>query len=312
MLSQRRWILALSICIPCWFSFSTSASSSSNTNNPLWRQEFQNTGESRGGNKGPRSSRRLPERSTLFKGGSTSSVSTASQQQENDPQIPERLFQFRKRLGKFMIDLGESKAIREQEATITPSNRTRQVLRLSSLPNSNDATISKTTTGQSFAVRQQKANAQGNPVEVSLSIDAFSAFRLLQNFGGASIGTFAAFLATLRMLAPMIAARRCLAFLAYIGVDHYNGRYLRRTYNKRMEYIQNHEIPSGLRAAGRAAIRFLGMSIIGRLSMAMLTASPCLMPDRFCKYWFGMVWTLSVIAAARITEILVRCLITWI
>jgi hypothetical protein len=309
MLSQWRWILTFSICIPCWFSFSTSASS--NTNSPLWRQEFQHTGESRGGNKSPRSSRRQRERSTLFKGGATSSASTSPQQQENDPQIPEQLFQFRKKLGKFMIDLGESKAIREQEATIAPSNRTRRVLRLSLLPNSNNATISNTT-GQIFAVKQQKANLQGNPIEMSLSIDAFSAFRLLQNFGGASIGTFAAFLATLRMLAPMIAARRCLAFLAYIGVDHYNGRYLRQTYNKRMEYIHKHEIPSGLRAVGRAAIQLLGMSIIGRLSMVILEASPCLMPNRVCKYWFGMVWTLSVIAAARITEIWVRCLITWI
>jgi hypothetical protein len=306
MLSQWRWILTFSICIPCWFSFSTSASS--NTNSPSWRRQ-----ESRGGNKSPRSSSGQGERPTLFKGGSTSSASTAPQQQENDPQIPEQLFQFRKKLGKFMIDLGESKAIREQETTMTPSNRTRRVLRLSLLPNSNNnATISDTTTGQIFAVKQQKANSEGNPIEMSLSIDAFSAFRLLQNLGEASIGSSAAFLATLRMLAPMIAARRCLAFLAYIGFDHYNGRYLRRTYNKRMEYIHKHEIPSGLRAVGRAAIQLLAMSIIGRLAMVILTASPCWMPNRVCKYWFGTVWTVSVIVAARITEILVRCLITWI
>lgn len=306
-----RWIVALSICTSCWVSLSVSASYSSNgSNSPLWRQEFHYTDESpNSGNKSRRPSGPQQGRSTLFNGGS-SSASASPQQLEGDPRVPEKLIQCRKKFGKFMVDLGEPKASRQQQKAkiIRPSFGSRRVLRLSAFPQSRNATISNSATGQISTVDQQSLDPYENPIEMSLSIDIFSAFRLLHNFAGASVGAFAAFWGTLRMLAPMIVARRCLAFLAYAGFDHYNGRYLRRTYNKRIEVIQRLEIHSGFRAAVRATIQLLAMGTIGRLSRAMLASAPCWMPDRICKYWFGMVWTLSVIAAARITELWVRCL----
>eukprot|EP00980_Cylindrotheca_fusiformis_P002906 scaffold675_cov103-Cylindrotheca_fusiformis.AAC.17 len=290
------WIVLLTIYIPGWLTDSTSASDSS-SNSRLWRQQFINIGGEASSNKNGNNKRpRQAQESTAFNGGSADPQQEEKDESQKSPP-PDQLIQCRKPLGKFMVDLGEPRRNRKAER-IRPPERTVRPLKLTSLPNS------KNVSRKLMAAKEEMAvSLPENPVELSLSLDLFSAIRLLQSLGGASIGMFSAFWGTLRMLAPMIVARRCLAFLAYALFDHYNGRYLRRTYTKRMKFIQKLDLNAAVRATGRGTVQLIGMNIAGRLSKVMLDAAPCRMPDRICNYWFGLVWTLSVIFTARLLEL---------
>jgi hypothetical protein len=140
-------------------------------------------------------------------------------------------------------------------------------------------------------------------IEVSLSFDPSSAVRLVKTSVEASAGGLGAFVATLRLLAPMIVARKLLTSIGYICYDYYNGRYLRTTYKKRVQDMHFYEIPSALRAAGRSGLQLVGMALTGKVFQLGLNRAPCWMPTSLCQYWYGMVWLGAVLAAGRAAEV---------
>ena len=50
----------------------------------------------------------------------------------------------------------------------------------------------------------------------------------------------------------MILAKRCLQVVGFMVYDHYNGRYLRNIYTKRMQHMQEFEVIASARATLKA------------------------------------------------------------
>ena len=149
-------------------------------------------------------------------------------------------------------------------------------------------------------------NQQDPTLELTVSISPTSLFRLVQIFGVASAGALGAFGATLRLVAPMIVARRIISSIGYICYDYYNGRYIRTTYHKRLRNLEELEIPSALRACGRMGTQLFVMVVVGGVTRMLLQAAPCGLPDIVCRYWFGSVWVSSVLLAGSSVERWVR------
>lgn len=209
----------------------------------------------------------------------------------------DRFFQLRRRRGKLSIELDEPK-VKTIAAPLPSMNSTGSVREV----------VSQTVKDLSRRIQQQqnaeqsltsKTQKKEQPVEISLSVDAISLFRLSKIIGMASMGFFGAFGATLRLLAPIIVARRCLAFVAYAWLDHYNGRFLRTTYNDRLQDFQKYEIPSVLRSCGRSTTQLVAMGIVGRVVREILKRMPCWMPSRICQQFYGVIWACLVLLARR-------------
>jgi hypothetical protein len=265
----------------------------------------------------------------FVKGGSSATVPTGEKdlsdvlgQQNPPPPIIEKLFQFRKTRGKLNIDLGKT-SIWSTKPPSPPHIPERRVLGLSlvlseGVSNNNVTTIvpasnttsrqviTKALTSLSKPRSQPRRKTSDNNFEMKMSIDFFSACRLLQNFATASVALCGAFMATLRMLAPMIVARRCLAYVAYVIFDHYNGRVLRKTVTKQVEFFNKYDLKSAIRASGRSLIQILAMGIVGKLAQIVLRKSPCWMPPRICNYWYGIIWISGVLGVGRLVGMLVR------
>jgi hypothetical protein len=272
--------------------------------NPLWREDYLYTGELRG----PVTKATKPRKPvicstsplpTLLKGGGEVTS------MDPPPPLVEKLLHFRSKRGKIRIDLGEPKVEEPGIATV------RRIVRSSSSNSTTTASNNYTRTATLIPLSRKALESSSTlgghqNIELSLSVDPLSLVRLGANLAKTSAGVLGAFAATLRLLAPMIVARRCLTTVGYACYDYYNGRYLRTTYNKRLLNMQEYEIPSALRALGRAGIQLVAMGLAGSITPLLLNRALCWMPQRICEYWYGMVWILSVLGAARGADILVR------
>lgn len=139
--------------------------------------------------------------------------------------------------------------------------------------------------------------------QLSLSVDPFSTARLLRALALTCVGLISAFAGTLRLVAPMIAAKRCLTTIGYIFYDHYNGRYIRTAYTRRMRRMQEYEIIAGLRGTGRCLLHILCVGLVGRTVGYVMDRAPCLIrPARICDWWYGAVWISSVYAVGWAME----------
>jgi len=142
-------------------------------------------------------------------------------------------------------------------------------------------------------------------MEVSVSVDPSSLIRLVVVSAQASASFANAFFGTLRLVAPMIVARRFLSTVGYLFYDHYTGRYIRTTYNRRLKHARLLELPAVARGLGRTVIELACMAAVGKLIEAMMTTAPCWMTEGICHWWFGMMWVLSVLGASRVVEFVV-------
>jgi tryptophan-rich sensory protein len=137
-------------------------------------------------------------------------------------------------------------------------------------------------------------------VEMALSVDPFGLATLLQTVFLAAVKLTSATFASLQLIAPMILAKRCLQALGYIFYDHYNGRYIRNVYTKRMQHMQEFEVIASARALGRFLIQLSAMTLVGNVvAWAVLKGPqeqqswliPCLLqPSWVCYWWSGLLW----------------------
>lgn len=203
------------------------------------------------------------------------------------------------RNGKIGFDLGERKRIVPPPPP--PSN-------LKNVPTI-DANANATTTSKStsplvpFKPIPPTFNQEG--IEVSVSVDPSSLIRLVVVSAQASASFANAFFGTLRLVAPMIVARRFLSTVGYLFYDHYTGRYIRTAYNRRLKHARLLELPAVARGLGRTVIELACMAAVGKLVEAMMTTAPCWMTESICHWWFGMMWVLSVLGASRVVEFVV-------
>jgi hypothetical protein len=141
-----------------------------------------------------------------------------------------------------------------------------------------------------------------DPNAVTASVDPAAVFRLiwLCSQGAGSLGL--AMSGTLRLLAPLIVARRCLNWIGDIGNDWYTGRYLRKTY-RRMEhnYWRYYQVPAVLRSAGRLAAQLILLTTLGKVmeSWVGLSHSPCLDGSGGCYWWCGILWIVAVVGTGH-------------
>jgi tryptophan-rich sensory protein len=97
---------------------------------------------------------------------------------------------------------------------------------------------------------------------------------------------------TIQLMGPMILAKRILTTVGYIFYDHYNGRYLRTTYTRRMQHMQEFEVIASARALGRFLLQcWTMMGTGGVIQWVMNRAPSCMLqPAWVCHWWYGMVW----------------------
>lgn len=277
----------------------------------------------------------------LLKGGSSTTTATAPLHQMDDRELEQdpilKLFQWKRKKGKIIIDLGSARTVEQY-----PQPQGQALLQSTATTNSTMVTSTPTNNNNQYARRQQEQRqmslhrqqsaleqSASSPIstisdfqtqprhskdnwEISLLIDPSSCIRMLQTFFKGSAGCLGAALACLRLLAPMIVARRVLLFFGYIGLDYYNGRYLRTTYNKRLANLEQYEIPSYFRAGSRILGQWLGMHVVGSYILEpILQWAPCWFTWKpLCGFWHGSVWILGILATARIAEVTVRILNT--
>ncbi|KAL3942510.1 MAG: hypothetical protein SGBAC_003322 [Bacillariaceae sp.] len=213
-----------------------------------------------------------------------------------ESQLPRKKF-FRKKRGSLNINLGKPKE------KYLPSDDESKALPLPlPLPwYPRKAPAAKPASQVAFRKDDSKT---GNDAEVKLSMDVFALLRLAQHLGAAGHVAFAACSATLKMLGPMVMTQKCFEWLVIgpKGYDQYNGQ---KAIEKPVGRMEKYGIVEGLRAVGRVVVRFCGMYLFGMFCTSVLSASPCAMPEQFCKYWYGLVWTLGVKFIAHANELVV-------
>ncbi|KAG7342639.1 hypothetical protein IV203_020583 [Nitzschia inconspicua] len=131
-------------------------------------------------------------------------------------------------------------------------------------------------------------------VQMALSLDPFSTATLLRNALMASTNILSAMFGTIQLMGPMILAKRVITTVAYIFYDHYNGRYLRKTYTRRMQHMQEFEVIASARALGRFLMQFWTMTVTGSIVGFVMdhpwTPSCWFQPIWLCNWWCGMIW----------------------
>ena len=122
-----------------------------------------------------------------------------------------------------------------------------------------------------------------------------------------AVASFAlAFTGTIRLLPPMIFARRVVAYLAYGLSDWYTGRYLRTTYRQlESQYWRYYQIPATLRSVARSLTLCLVMMVTGRLLESSFYHSCSVSESGGCKLWCGFVWIACVVSIGQIVG---RCI----
>lgn len=148
-----------------------------------------------------------------------------------------------------------------------------------------------------------KARPPANaPDALTVSVDPSAAIRLIWYFSQATGSLGLAMLGTLRLLAPLIVARRSLNWLGDIFNDWYTGRYLRKTY-KRMEhnYWRYYQVPAVLRSAGRLAAQLTLLMTLGKVmeNWVGLSHSPCVVGSGGCYWWCGILWIVAVVGTGH-------------
>uniref|UniRef100_A0A6U9Y6B9 Uncharacterized protein n=1 Tax=Pseudo-nitzschia australis TaxID=44445 RepID=A0A6U9Y6B9_9STRA len=157
-------------------------------------------------------------------------------------------------------------------------------------------TIAHRHPGTPRARRTDHSNNKNN-IEVSLSVDPFSLGSLIRCLVASGANVASVYIGTLKLLGPMLLAKQCLSTVGYIFYDHYNGRYLRTTLNKRVRYLQEYEIIAAARAASRSLLQILCMGLTGRFLGFLLERTNCFpYPLWLCHWWYGVVWLASVCA----------------
>jgi hypothetical protein len=267
---------------------------------------------------------------------SSSSSSSSGDDDDSYPPVLDRWLPYRKRRrGTITIDLGEPDiddndktpeeveeemkvaAMTSQESsTINVTRLDGDLTILESTETSNHqhhyhhnkalSIFSKLPRVVILSTESPKPTPQHKNVEMSIVISPGSLFRLTQALLQGSAGFLGAFGATLRLLAPMILARRIISTVGYVCYDYYNGRYIRTTYNKHSQMVQEYDIPSALRACGRMGLQLLSMVVVGTILRIILNSAPCFMPHVACRYWYGAVWVAAVLLASQSTSYWVR------
>jgi hypothetical protein len=138
---------------------------------------------------------------------------------------------------------------------------------------------------------------------LSISADPFATMRLFQIGYLASKSFFFAFIGTLRLLGPMVFARRVLAQGGELVTDYMMGRYMRTTFDHlERKYWKEYQGPAATRSLCRVLLHGCILVFLGKIMewMVGLGTSPCVIPlTGACHWWCGLLWVVSVVGAGN-------------
>jgi len=151
-------------------------------------------------------------------------------------------------------------------------------------------------------VDEKSSLLRESTTEASVSVDLAATARLIRIALATSGAFISAFMGTLRLLAPLIVARRSLNTVGDLVYDYSMGRYLRTTYT-RMEhlYVRFFELPAAFRALSRTAAQLCILFVLSNLMewMVGLSRTPCRNTNGSCSWWCSMLWMGAVIGTGH-------------
>ncbi len=140
------------------------------------------------------------------------------------------------------------------------------------------------------------------PDQVSMSTDPVSAIHLIGLLSGFSVQFGAAFVGTLRFLAPLILSRRALNACGDLCMDYMRGRYIRKTYS-RLErlYMNYYELPAAFRAFCRFVSQFAILILLSGVMgwMVGLHTPPCSIDGSCPRMWCALLWIIAVVGTGH-------------
>jgi hypothetical protein len=149
----------------------------------------------------------------------------------------------------------------------------------------------------------------GEAATCSVQIDPASFGRLLALSSNALYCVGLATLGSLRLLAPLLVARRVLNVLGELLMDWYRGYYLRTTYESmQLQYYHYYQGPAILRSLGRLVSQIGLFFVLGRVMewMVGLSHAPCVIVHDHrgvmgggCHWWCGVLWLIAVVGTGH-------------
>jgi hypothetical protein len=149
----------------------------------------------------------------------------------------------------------------------------------------------------------------GEAATCSVQIDPASFGRLLMLASNALYFVGLATLGSLRLLAPLLVARRVLNVLGELLMDWYRGYYLRTTYESmQLQYYHYYQGPAILRSVGRLVSQIGLFFVLGRVMewMVGLSHAPCVIVHDHrgvmgggCHWWCGVLWLIAVVGTGH-------------
>ena len=140
--------------------------------------------------------------------------------------------------------------------------------------------------------------------KIQLTISPGSAWTLLRLLFISSSTFMNACVGTLRLLAPLIVARRVIVSIGHFIVDYMTGRYFRKTYTRleRM-YLTYYETPAALRSIARSGSQILSFVIIQRIMSWLVGVDhpPCC-DGKGLNLFCGMIWIGSILGVGHATS----------
>ena len=212
----------------------------------------------------------------------------------------------------FQIDFGEAKSGRDPLVSKTHNDTSVQTTYLKKQLVVAQRRVQAMTMSMTDTTRRhpKHSNSLLQGAELTIQLDPASLSRLAILLGQSSLGIGHTFVATLRFLAPMIVARRCLTWLGFLFYDHYTGRYLRTAYTKRLRNARRYDLPAACRGIARMGIQLSIMATAGKFVQHVFSSLLSGAPSQLFGWLLSGLWLSAVHLASSWIEPLVSFLHT--
>mmetsp|Transcript_20035 Transcript_20035/g.28508 ORF Transcript_20035/g.28508 Transcript_20035/m.28508 type:complete len:521 (-) Transcript_20035:236-1798(-) len=163
--------------------------------------------------------------------------------------------------------------------------------------------MSNATARASVVTADDYREHQMEPQQIVITADFASILRLLFIIAKMSATVSSAFVGTLRLLAPMIVARRAILSLSEIIMDYMRGRYFRSTYSRlERAYLRYYEAPAAMRAIARSIAQILIFLWLSMMMSWLTGVATTTNNDYFSSrvsFLEGFLWIASVVGSGH-------------
>jgi tryptophan-rich sensory protein len=200
-----------------------------------------------------------------------------------------------------ILSWAKTRPVRRTEDNIAAISHSPLIMRrvIASIGHINNETVQQVGSSAATSIAASEDNSYGRQ-QIYVSADLASFIRIACVIAKVSASASTAFVGTLRLLAPMIVARRAVLSLSEVILDYMRGRYFRSTYSRlERAYLRYYEAPAALRAMARSLSQIL---IFFWLSMMMSWLTGIATSGSFSdsvSFLEGLLWISSVIGSGH-------------